>query len=220
MFGKNEKRPPEKQNGDWLYVKEIFHTIQGEAIFSGRAAIFIRLGGCNLACSFCDTEFEDFVKINTQEIIENVKKIKSDFPNTSLVVITGGEPLRQNIVTLCQNLIDIKFTVQIETNGTLFLENLPKEVYIICSPKVVNGKYLKPHELLLPKISAFKFIISTKTKGYDVIPDWRKEKTSYVQPMDELNEEVNKENINLTTKIALNNDVILSLQTHKIINIP
>ena len=57
MFGKNPIRKPENHDGNFLKIQEIFYTIQGEGIYSGYPAVFVRLGGCNLACKFCDTDF-------------------------------------------------------------------------------------------------------------------------------------------------------------------
>ncbi|CAN0594227.1 unnamed protein product, partial [Ectocarpus sp. 12 AP-2014] len=59
MFGDNPIRPPEKGDGLHLMVKQIFKTLQGEGPHVGTPSIFVRLGGCNLACDFCDTEFEN-----------------------------------------------------------------------------------------------------------------------------------------------------------------
>ena len=66
MFGYNLKRPVIKGNGQFLSIKSIFKTLQAEGPYCGVPAIFIRLGGCNLACSFCDTEFEDYLEKSLQ----------------------------------------------------------------------------------------------------------------------------------------------------------
>ena len=75
MFGKNPIRPPEKGDGSILFVQEIFPTLQGEGPLAGVPAVFLRLGGCNLACSFCDTEFESFKEWKLEDIIAEVKKL-------------------------------------------------------------------------------------------------------------------------------------------------
>ena len=75
MFGKNPIRKPENHDGNFLKIQEIFYTIQGEGIYSGYPAVFVRLGGCNLACKFCDTEFETFQEMNIIEILSEVKRI-------------------------------------------------------------------------------------------------------------------------------------------------
>jgi 7-carboxy-7-deazaguanine synthase len=101
-----------------LEVHSIFHTIQGEGPFAGKPAIFIRLAGCNLQCPGCDTEYTANRKVLTIEDILNVMHT-FDASNTYLVVITGGEPMRQNITPLVRLLLRNGLSVQIETNGTL-----------------------------------------------------------------------------------------------------
>ncbi|MFT6077620.1 MAG: organic radical activating enzyme, partial [Rickettsiales bacterium] len=164
MFGSNPILPPKKSDGKNLDIQEIFATFQGEGIFTGYPAIFIRLGGCNLACKFCDTEFDSFAERPLKEILQKTKELAGEGRKThNLVVITGGEPFRQNIDPLCKNLLENGFQVQIETNGTLFLD-LPDEVDIVCSPKNPSGTYYPIRKDLLPKISAFKFLISASIK--------------------------------------------------------
>jgi len=224
MFGQNPKRGVFTGNGTELQVQSIFKTIQGEGIFVGIPAIFIRLGGCNLACNFCDTEFENFNLVDIEEILCKVGKLALNSKNeqsVNLVVITGGEPMRQPIELLCRKLLDQGFQVQIETNGTLY-RSLPEEVSIICSPKAGKKGYAKIREDLLSKISAVKFIIAKNILEYSLIPEIGQ--TSYnipvfVQPMDQGNQELNKENNELAVKLALEYGARLSLQTHKFIGI-
>lgn len=216
MFGKNQILKPEIHKGDFLDVVEIFPTIQGEGPFVGMPATFIRLGGCNLACDFCDTEFDEYQNLSLEEI---VKEVQSNSAN--LVVITGGEPFRQPIEKLCQELIDLGYKVQIETNGTIY-RDLPKKVSIVCSPKISNGKYHKIRADLLPRISAFKFIISKdKTEYLDVAEVGQLEFNIpvYVQPMDEYDETKNQQNKELAIKLCQENNFILSLQIHKILGL-
>src|SRR3989338_10974174 len=137
MFGKNKILKPENGDGLKLKVQEIFATFQGEGPYVGYPSVFVRLGGCNLTCDFCDTEFDDFVEFTLDEIIAKIILLAK---NCELIVISGGEPLRQPIAPLCQKLIDCGFLVQIETNGTIF-RKIPRQVKIICSPKTANGKY-------------------------------------------------------------------------------
>ena len=217
MYGDNPIRAPEKGDGATLEVVNIFATLQGEGIYAGHPAIFIRLGGCNLACSFCDTEFEKFQTMSIAEIIAKVEKLTS---KQKLIVITGGEPLRQPIEKLCQELINLGFKVQIETNGTIYRE-LPTEVEIICSPKN-NGKgYFPIREDLLKRINAFKFIISADNQNYSgVFEVGQVDKIPvFVQPMDEKNPAKNHANLQLAAKLAQENGYILSLQLHKILGI-
>ena len=220
MFGNNPIRLPEKGDGLHLMVKQIFKTLQGEGPHVGIPAIFIRLGGCNLACDFCDTEFENFKKLSTESIIDQVKELSLNSENIrsiDLVVITGGEPFRQPIHKLCESLLGEKFAVQIETNGTIYRET-PSGVDIVCSPKVVNGKYLKVREDLLKRITAFKFLISAQKMEYSSVPDLGQITYNipvFVQAMDELNNDINMANKKLAVEIAINNGYRLSYQIHK-----
>ena len=219
MFGNNPILPPKKTDGQNLDVQEIFATFQGEGIFTGFPSIFIRLGGCNLACAFCDTEFDSYKNLSLKKVLEKTKKLaeKKGKRTHNLVVITGGEPLRQNIIPLCRELLKENFQVQIETNGTLF-QNLPNQVNIICSPKNPTGKYYPIRPDLLPKISAFKFLISAHNKNYNVVPKVGQSQYQtpvYLQPIDEYDEKKNEDNRQLTLKLAKKNGCRLYLQTHK-----
>lgn len=219
MLGTNPKRPIEKTDGSIIFVKEIFKTIQGEGPLVGTASIFLRLGGCNLACQFCDTLFEDFYEMKTSDIVEKIKELSNN--KIKLVVITGGEPFRQNISLICDILIQNNFKVQIETNGTIFRE-INKEVIIVCSPKDVNGKYFRLREDMLNRVNFLKFLISKNTTPYSSVPNIGQENTNiptYIQPMDELDEIKNKENLKLAIDLTINNNYILCLQTHKIIGV-
>ena len=224
MFGNNPLRPPIRSDGLKLDVQNIFPTFQGEGPFVGQPAIFIRLGGCNLACSFCDTEFEDFQSIPTNEVLDKVNTLsglKNNNHTYKLAVITGGEPLRQNIKLLCDNLIKDGYKVQIETNGTLY-QDLNDDVKIICSPKNSGYGYKSIREDLLPKITALKFIISASQKNYEDIAEVGQKKYNipiYVQPMDEYESKKNQQNTSHTVALALKYGYFFCLQTHKIVGV-
>jgi organic radical activating enzyme len=223
MFGKNKILKAQNHDGLNLEVQEIFPTLQGEGPYVGQPAVFIRLGGCNLACDFCDTQFDDFKSFSIEEILAQTLKLSKNKDGKiirKLVVITGGEPMRQPISKLCAVLIKLGFLIQIETNGTIF-RDLPKEVKIICSPKISNGKYHKIRPDLLERIDAFKFIISANKKEYSDIGDVGQGKIPiYVQAMDEYDESKNKENLKHVLDLCQNEGYFLSIQTHKIVNIP
>ncbi len=215
MFGKNKIAPLIKGNGDELEVVKIFKTIQGEGFFAGHPAIFLRLGGCNLKCYFCDTEFDKYSTQNIQQILAEITKLAGK--TIKLVVITGGEPLRQPLKQICSKLIAQNFQVQIETNGTIKAE-LPKEVYIMCSPKQVKQQYQLSQELL-DYVDALKFIVSKNKQNYNYVPELNWHKNIYIQPMDEYNPEQNQQNLEFAKELALKHGYILSLQQHKIINV-
>jgi len=218
MFGKNKILPPKKgDNGQLLDIVNIFKTIQGEGPFIGMPAIFVRLGGCNLACKFCDTQFDEFQVIKTDQIIKEIEKlaITGNIKTHQLVVITGGEPLRQNITPLCQTLIDLGYQVQIETNGTIY-QDLPEKTYIVCSPKNNDQKkHYSINQQLLPKINAFKFLISKYQKNYDFVPK-NLNKLVYLQAIDEYDEQKNHQNTKLALKLAQESGYLMTLQAHKI----
>lgn len=224
MFGKNQISKPVTHSGDNLDVQEIFPTLQGEGPYAGYPSVFIRLGGCNLACEFCDTEFESYQNFSLTDIIKEVQELAKNEAGEvvkKLVVITGGEPLRQPIEKLCEELIKLSFIVQIETNGTLFRE-LPKEVKIICSPKSSNGKYHQIRPDLLSRVNAFKFIVSATSENYiDVVEVGQSQFQIpiYVQPMDEYDEIKNKTNLRYAINLCEKTGHILSLQTHKILGL-
>jgi len=223
MHGKNPKRPPESGDGQTLQVVEIFPTLQGEGPFVGHPSVFVRLGGCNLACDFCDTEFEDFIPIALGVLVGRIEQtaIHEDRRVRDLVVITGGEPLRQNIAPLCEALLAHGFTVQIETNGTLY-RPLPQGIHIICSPKVTDGKYHPIRPDLLARIDALKFIISANDVVYNAVGEVGQVGTTipvYVQPMDEYDPARNAANMARALQLAQEQGYRLSLQTHKMLGI-
>ena len=99
-----------------LKVNEIFYSIQGESSYAGRPCIFIRLTGCNLRCSYCDTKYayEEGTELEIGEIVDRVESYKCP-----LVEVTGGEPLMQKETpALIQRLLDERYEVLLETNGS------------------------------------------------------------------------------------------------------
>jgi 7-carboxy-7-deazaguanine synthase len=226
MFGENPIRPPVKGAGDILDVQHIFPTVQGEGPFAGTPAVFVRLGGCNLACRFCDTEFEAFNAMPIADILARVQSLSvanDGYPiSTQLVVVTGGEPLRQPIAPLCDLLLQAGFRVQVETNGTLYRE-LPQGVHVVCSPKNNNGTgYAPVREDLLRRANAVKFIVSAHDAAYNHIAEVGQSLYGtpvYLQPMDEYDPQKNAANIALASKLAAGNGAKLSLQVHKNIGV-
>ena len=224
MFGQNKILKAEIHGGLNLDVQEIFPTLQGEGPYAGHPAVFVRLGGCNLACDFCDTEFDSYQNFSVEKIIAEVTRLAKNSEGNivrKLVVITGGEPMRQPIERLCAELVKLNFIVQIETNGTIF-RNLPPEIKIICSPKITNGKYHPIRPDLLARINAFKFIISKTGKDYSDISEVGQSKFNipvYLQPMDEYDEAKNKSNLEYVAGLCEQRGYLLSMQLHKILKI-
>ncbi|MGD9127128.1 MAG: 7-carboxy-7-deazaguanine synthase QueE [Planctomycetia bacterium] len=108
-----------------MIITEIFHSLQGEGRLTGTPSIFIRLGGCNLACAFCDTPFAsrdpEGELMSVSEVLEQVKAIKAGNPDTTHVVLTGGEPmLDKDFEILAGSLARLKYHITVETNGTVY----------------------------------------------------------------------------------------------------
>lgn len=142
-----------------LSVNEIYETIQGEGLLVGTPSLFIRLQGCNLRCPWCDQpealdKKEEFTKLD--DILERAER--STFRHA---VITGGEPLLQpEIHLLVKGLIERGFSVQIETNGTLWnegLEEVADRIHITCSPKAAARFFVHPKILECAK--ELKFVV-------------------------------------------------------------
>jgi len=231
MFGLNPILKQER--GDSLAIQSIFHTIQGEGPFSGKPAVFIRYAGCNLKCTFCDTDFMSNIKnrMSASEVSKTVEDILFDFPNTKLVVITGGEPFRQELGPLISLLQKQSLIVQIETAGTLWDETLQQvdmdQLHIVCSPKTAtlnptlvehcrHYKYIIQHGKTCPSTGIP--IASTQKKdgpNKRLAVVNRKDVTIWVQACDDYNPELNKLNLAHTAYIAMKYGYNLSYQIHK-----
>lgn len=129
-----------------LKIVEIFPSVQGEGLRLGEPTIFVRLAGCNLRCSFCDTAYarqggKDF---SPARVVADAVKIRRRFP-CRWVCLTGGEPLLQNVSGLVRGLKRRGFSVQVETNGTI-----------------------------RPSVAADWYSVSPKPPDYDAAPGFRK----------------------------------------------
>ena len=220
MFGQNPKLPPEKSDGLSLKVTEIFETIQGEGPLAGQAALFIRLSGCNLACSFCDTEFDKYTIHSPDQIVERASNLES---NLRLIVITGGEPMRQNIAPLCDAMLAHGFDIQVETNGTIY-RPLDKRVMFVCSPKFEGEKEYKIDPRFFDHSFYYKFLVNARDQKshsyYEkfLSKNYVREQLS-LQPMDEYDAIKNAANIEHTVKLVKDGGFRLSLQLHKILGV-
>jgi 7-carboxy-7-deazaguanine synthase len=115
-----------------LGLSEIFYSVQGEGAWTGTPAVFVRLAGCNLACSFCDTDYALRFLAAVPEIVSRVRETGGDCP---MVILTGGEPLAQaETPALIAALRADGRRVHIETNGTIDVD-LPDDVWLTVSPK-------------------------------------------------------------------------------------
>lgn len=217
MFGKNPIRKPLAGTGENLEVQEIFLTFQGEGPYVGWPAVFIRLGGCNLACHFCDTEFDSFALMALPDIMAKTRALATG----GLVVVTGGEPFRQPIEKLCSSLIAEGYVVQIETNGTLY-RPVDAAVSIVCSPKNTGTGYHPIRTDLLQRLTALKFLISASDERYNHVGEVGQSEAHipvYVQPMDEYDAEKNARNREYMLQLAEKHGYRVSLQLHKLLGI-
>jgi 7-cyano-7-deazaguanosine (preQ0) biosynthesis protein QueE len=152
-----------------LKVCEIFYSIQGEGPNIGKPAVFLRLGGCNQKCKWCDTKYAlnsaNFKSISNKKIIQKIKK----YPCKN-IVITGGEPLLQqdSLKVLLDELP--KYTFELETNGSLPLKINNKFEQINCSPKLTSSGTIAYSLKLFPnnKKVAYKFVICNKSDVEEV----------------------------------------------------
>ncbi|MBU3947188.1 MAG: radical SAM protein [Proteobacteria bacterium] len=147
-----------------LLVNEIFYSIQGESLYSGLPCTFVRLTGCNLRCTYCDTIYA-YSEGTEIEIGSLVKKI-SDF-GCSLVEITGGEPLIQDqSPALIEKLLDNEFTVLLETNGSIDISCVDKRCIKILDIKCPTSGESEKNNLAnlnrLDKKDQIKFVIGNR----------------------------------------------------------
>jgi 7-carboxy-7-deazaguanine synthase len=151
-------QPPEKQAFEtgFLDVVDVWETIQGEGPFVGEPAVFVRLAGCNLQCPGCDTEYTTNRRFWDQSrLVDAVKSLRK---SPSLVVVTGGEPFRQNFGPFVRELLADDYLVQVETNGTLYQPDFPYiPTHIVCSPKTPK---LNPD--LIPQIDHLKYVVQAE----------------------------------------------------------
>ena len=235
MFGKNPVAKNEiKGDGRTLHIVEgsPFYTIQGEGPFAGMPAVFLRLHGCPLRCFFCDTEFsrpEDPI-LDVSRILEEIEKCAPK--HCQLIVITGGEPVRQNLEPLLEELEEAGWLVQIETAGILWQDCLVG-TRIIVSPKTPT---------IHPKIEeyahAYKYVIrdgevdeqdglpltNTQVEGGKPSRLARPKGVPFggifLSPMDEQDLVKNAKNTSAVGKLAMMYGYRAGIQLHKLMDLP
>jgi organic radical activating enzyme len=190
-----------------LNVNEIFYSLQGEGGRVGQASIFIRLAKCNLACDFCDTDFERGVKMSVEEVLAEIEKYGCKW-----IIWTGGEPTLQLTDAIVARFKEQGYFQAIETNGT---RRVPVGIdYITCSPK----QYFEKVKELIPVVDELRFPIQ---KG-DSLPDISmlpKTERYLLSPIFD-NQEIIQENVDYcVTLVKENPPWALSLQVHKLIGI-
>ena len=154
-----------------LNIYEVFSSIQGESSHAGRPCFFIRLAGCNLRCSYCDTSKAWLHEAGKKMTIESLVKMAEE-SGISLVEITGGEPMLQAAVPeLCRQLLAKRFEVLMETNGSQPLNTLPAGVKRIIDWKTPssgeseqmfeeNFRNLRPYDEVKFVIADFDYAVN------------------------------------------------------------
>jgi len=151
-----------------MQIIEIYKSLQGESTHAGLPCVFIRLMGCNLRCSWCDSEytFTGGVRMTSDDVMNEVARLS---PNGGLVEITGGEPMLQEleVVPLMQRLLDAGYKVLLETSGERSLGGVPPEVIKIVDVKCPHSgepDTFQGHNLdALQAHDEVKFVISDRT---------------------------------------------------------
>jgi len=200
-------------NGKLLPLVEEFYTLQGEGYHTGKAAYFIRIGGCDVGCSWCDAKFtwnpKNFPPVKVEQIVQNAL-----LQPAKVVVVTGGEPSLYPLDYLCQKLKENSIETYIETSGAYHLTG--QWDWICLSPKPqqppVNGIHMKADEL--------KVII---TKPEDI--EWAEENAKkvkstcklYLQPEWSVYNGIIQ---HVVTHAMSNPKWQVSLQAHKFMHIP
>lgn len=240
MFGTNELTKPFRREDGSLLVSEWFHTIQGEGPDAGLSAVFVRLAKCNLACWFCDTDFSNGTWMDAETLFKEIIMLAKS-KECKLIVLTGGEPLLQNVIPFVNECNSNGISVSIETAGTIWLEGLNywfhptrciKGNLVVCSPKTP-----KINDQITELVGAYKYIIrdneidiqdglpitSTQTKGAPAKlfrPVLVDEVPIFIQPLDENEAEANIRNMQTAAKVCMKYGYRLSLQMHKIVGLP
>jgi organic radical activating enzyme len=225
-----------------LEVHSIFYTIQGEGPFCGTPAVFVRLAGCNLQCPGCDTDYTSNRQLMTPyEVLFEINNLyRGEKWRRGLVVITGGEPFRQDLTALIAVLNDHSYYVQVESNGTLpppMVHWQRKDIaartgaYLVISPK--TGKI---NELALDAACALKYVgefgdlaeddgLPNRALRHSANPRLARppawwDRPIYLQPMDDhQDDKANRRNMLAVLDSCLRHSYIIQLQIHKILEV-
>ncbi|WKN30287.1 7-carboxy-7-deazaguanine synthase QueE [Porifericola rhodea] len=200
-------------NTSVLPVMEAFYTVQGEGFHQGKAAYFIRLGGCDVGCVWCDVKESWDASMHPQLSVEKIVEEASKHPGR-LAVITGGEPLMHDLGPLCEALHRAGFSINIETSGA---HPLSGDLDWIClSPK----KFKAPLPETYDKADELKIIVYNKSDF-----KWAEEFAARVRPDCQLYlqpewSKADKVLPQIIDYVKENPRWRISLQVHKYMNIP
>ena len=158
-----------------MYLIEIYKSVQGESSFAGRPCIFVRLAGCNLRCSWCDSEytFKGGYKLSENEVVAEIEKLAP----VKLIEFTGGEPMLQEreLVPLMERLLASGYELMIETSGERPLDHVPAAVHKIvdvkCPGSGEGGSFRLSNLDFLTKGDEVKLVI-TDRNDYEFARDF------------------------------------------------
>jgi 7-carboxy-7-deazaguanine synthase len=150
-----------------MQITEIYKSVQGESTYAGLPCVFVRLTGCNLRCTWCDSEYTFFGgrKMSMEEVLNEVLQLS---PGGGLVEITGGEPMLQEreLVPLMQRLLGHGYTVLLETSGERPLERVPagvvKIVDVKCPDSGEGDTFRRETLEVLTDRDEVKFVLSSR----------------------------------------------------------
>ena len=196
-----------------LPVMEHFYTLQGEGVYQGKAAYFIRLGGCDVGCVWCDVKESWDEEKHPRYTIGNLVNMVTQTP-TEIVVITGGEPLLHDLTALTGALKAAGLRTHIETSGSSPLSGMLD--WITLSPK----KFKAPLPEVLPHANELKVVIFHKSDF-----QWAEQFAAQVSPDCKLFLQPEWSKADVMTPLIIdyikdNPKWQLSLQIHKYINVP
>ena len=201
------------KNGEKIPLMESFLSIQGEGFYSGKSSYFLRIGGCDVGCHWCDVKESWDPNIhpltNVDDIIEKIKQY-----SVQIVVVTGGEPLMYNLDYLCESLKSLDIKIHLETSGAYELSG--DFDWICLSPK----KTLNPLKDIYDIADELKVIISNRNDlkwAHDQKKQVKNGCKLYLQPEWSKKEKVLPQIIDFVSKYS---EWSISLQTHKYMNLP
>ncbi|MBU1078243.1 MAG: 7-carboxy-7-deazaguanine synthase QueE [Spirochaetes bacterium] len=159
-------------------VNEYFLSVQGEGANCGKLSLFLRFGRCNLDCSFCDTKYalKEFQYFSLSKIRNILKKQST---KADLLIITGGEPLLYDLSEVIRIAKQLKYSIAVETNGTLFQDWLKKTDWVTVSPKR-EGNIKKE---VLKLAGELKFVIERK-RDFKFVEQFMPFERTYLVPVD------------------------------------
>lgn len=217
-------------------INELFETIQGEGSFTGQPSIFIRLQGCPVACSWCDTKHTWEIELSdevNQEVMLSKSQETSQWANFSVeqmlalvkqrnykakhIVITGGEPCMVDLTPLCDAFEALGYSTQVETSGTFEIK-VSKKCWVTVSPKInMRGGYPILNSAM-QRANEIKHPVATEQHVEDLTALLAEHKITttpvYLQPISQ-----KKRATELAIATCIENNWRLSVQVHKYLGI-